>query len=76
MKRSAAVLRTVVFLFKTGKIDAQIIGEIGSEDIRYFSSIHLISAENLSAAFTRRQDISNEELDEVQRMIDRIRKGG
>ena len=28
------------------------------------------------AAFTRRQDISNEELDEVQRMIDRIRKGG
>ena len=28
------------------------------------------------AAFTRRQDISDEELDEVQRMIDRIRKGG
>ena len=28
------------------------------------------------AAFTRRQDISNEELDEVQRLIDRIRKGG
>ena len=28
------------------------------------------------AAFTRRQDISNEELDEVQRMIDHIRKGG
>ena len=28
------------------------------------------------AAFTRRQDISNEELDEVQRMIDRIRNGG
>ena len=28
------------------------------------------------AAFTKRQDISNEELDEVQRMIDRIRKGG
>lgn len=27
------------------------------------------------AAFTRRQDISNKELDEVQRMIDRIRKG-
>jgi predicted transcriptional regulator len=27
------------------------------------------------AAFTRRQDISGEELDEVQRMIDRIRKG-
>ena len=27
------------------------------------------------AAFTRRQDISDEELDEVQRMIDRIRKG-
>ncbi len=27
------------------------------------------------AAFTRRQDISREELDEVQRMIDRIRKG-
>ena len=27
------------------------------------------------AAFTKRQDISNEELDEVQRMIDRIRKG-
>lgn len=27
------------------------------------------------AAFTRRQDISKEELDEVQRMIDRIRKG-
>ena len=28
------------------------------------------------AAFTKRQDISGEELDEVQRMIDRIRKGG
>ena len=28
------------------------------------------------AAFTKRQDISSEELDEVQRMIDRIRKGG
>ena len=27
------------------------------------------------AAFTKRQDISGEELDEVQRMIDRIRKG-
>ena len=28
------------------------------------------------AAFTKRKDISAEELDEVQRMIDRIRKGG
>ena len=28
------------------------------------------------AAFTRHQKISEEELDEVQRMIDRIRKGG
>jgi len=28
------------------------------------------------AAFAKRQDISNKELDEVQRMIDRIRKGG
>jgi predicted transcriptional regulator len=28
------------------------------------------------AAFTRRQDISAAELDEVQRMIDRIRNGG
>lgn len=28
------------------------------------------------AAFTKRQDISDEELDAVQRMIDRIRKGG
>ena len=28
------------------------------------------------AAFTKRQDISSQELDEVQRMIDRIRKGG
>ena len=28
------------------------------------------------AAFTKREDISNEELDEVQHMIDRIRKGG
>ena len=28
------------------------------------------------AAFTRHQNISEEELDEVQRMIDRIRKGG
>ena len=27
------------------------------------------------AAFTKRQDISKKELDEVQRMIDRIRKG-
>ena len=27
------------------------------------------------AAFTKRQDLSDEELDEVQRMIDRIRKG-
>ncbi len=27
------------------------------------------------AAFTKRQDMSNAELDEVQRMIDRIRKG-
>ena len=27
------------------------------------------------AAFTRRQDLSEQELDEVQRMIDRIRKG-
>ena len=27
------------------------------------------------AAFTKRQDLSEEELDEVQRMIDRIRKG-
>ena len=27
------------------------------------------------AAFTKRQDISKEELDEVQRMIDRIRRG-
>ena len=28
------------------------------------------------AAFTKRQDISGKELDEVQRMIDRIRNGG
>jgi len=28
------------------------------------------------AAFTKRQDISSKELDEVQRMIDRIRNGG
>ena len=28
------------------------------------------------AAFTKHQDMSVEELDEVQRMIDRIRKGG
>ena len=28
------------------------------------------------AAFTRYQDLSEKELDEVQRMIDRIRKGG
>ena len=28
------------------------------------------------AAFTRRQKLSEQELDEVQRMIDRIRKGG
>ena len=28
------------------------------------------------AAFTRQQNITEEELDEVQRMIDRIRKGG
>ena len=28
------------------------------------------------AAFTKRQDLSQSELDEVQRMIDRIRKGG
>lgn len=28
------------------------------------------------AAFTKHQNISGEELDEVQRMIDRIRKGG
>lgn len=28
------------------------------------------------AAFTKRQDISDEELDQVQGMIDRIRKGG
>ena len=27
------------------------------------------------AAFTKRQDLSNDELDEVQQMIDRIRKG-
>lgn len=27
------------------------------------------------AAFTKRQDLSEQELDEVQRMIDRIRKG-
>lgn len=28
------------------------------------------------AAFTKRQDLSKKELDEVQQMIDRIRKGG
>ena len=28
------------------------------------------------AAFTKRQELSEEELDEVQRMIDRIRNGG
>ena len=28
------------------------------------------------AAFTKRRDLSEQELDEVQRMIDRIRKGG
>lgn len=28
------------------------------------------------AAFTRRQELSGQELEEVQRMIDRIRKGG
>lgn len=28
------------------------------------------------AAFTKHQDLSEEDLDEVQRMIDRIRKGG
>ena len=27
------------------------------------------------AAFTKRQDLSNDQLDEVQQMIDRIRKG-
>ena len=30
----------------------------------------------LVAAFTKRKNVSEEELDEVQRMIDRIRKGG
>jgi len=28
------------------------------------------------AAFTKRQTLSSEELEEVQRMIDRIREGG
>lgn len=28
------------------------------------------------AAFTKRRDLSEDEIDEVQRMIDRIRKGG
>lgn len=28
------------------------------------------------AAFTKRKDVSEEDLDEMQRMIDRIRKGG
>ena len=28
------------------------------------------------AAFTKHQDLSEKELDEMQRMIDRIRKGG
>ena len=28
------------------------------------------------AAFTKHQDMSEDDLDEVQRMIDRIRKGG
>ena len=28
------------------------------------------------ASFTKRRDLSSEELDEIQRMIDRIRKGG
>lgn len=28
------------------------------------------------AAFTKRQDLSDQDLDEVQRMIDRIRRGG
>lgn len=28
------------------------------------------------AAFTKHQDLSDQDLDEVQRMIDRIRKGG
>ena len=28
------------------------------------------------AAFTKRQELSEKDLDEVQRMIDRIRRGG
>ena len=60
---------TITSLVSKGKAQAYEIDELVEK--RFQGSLPAFIA-----AFTKRQDMSKAELDEVQRMIDRIRKGG
>lgn len=61
--------------------DGKIISLVSKEDAQAREINELVeekfqgSLPAFIAAFTKRQDLSDKELDEVQRMIDRIRKG-
>ncbi len=60
---------TITSLVSKGKAQAYEIDELVEKKFQG-------SLPAFIAAFTKRQDMSEAELDEVQRMIDRIRKGG
>ena len=60
---------TVTSLISKDAVQANEIGELVEKTFEG-------SLPAFVAAFTRHRDISEAELDEVQRMIDRIRKGG
>lgn len=60
---------TITSLVSKGQAQAYVIDELVEKKFEG-------SLPAFVAAFTRHQNISEEELDEVQRMIDRIRRGG
>ena len=60
---------TITSLVSKDAVQAYEIGELVEKTFEG-------SLPSFIAAFTRHQKLSEEELDEVQRMIDRIRKGG
>ncbi len=62
-------------------LDGQIVSLVSKDEAQMREIDHLVhekfqgSLPAFIAAFTKRRDISDAELDEVQRMIDQIRKG-
>lgn len=63
-------------------MDGTVISLISKDDAQAYEIDELVekkfegSLPAFIAAFTKRQDLSQKDLEEVQRMIDRIRKGG